>query len=274
MLISGNCSAISRAVHELLEQEKGRGCPALSLVCSGTRILGATRGSMHRFGWAVAGLLMLLPLEAAAQTSPAPTAQPLLVNLRAQASALDAIIAIGLATHAPIGILPGQDTTALCKTRYTFNLTDMDATTALLAVAQRMQYSWYEQDGVMILRAPDLTPRQTELIERRIDFPAQSNEVTAVLRSHLAISLWLIDRDVEGYGASIGHAANDVRLSLPALKNVTAPEVANRVITTGSGGIWLSDMVPDRTDEINGYDIDIEMYQDKHLPDAFSYCRW
>jgi hypothetical protein len=123
---------------------------------------------MHRFGWAVASLLALLSLEAViAQSAPAPNAQPSQVNFRAKTSALDAIIAIGLASHAPIGILPGLDTTALCKTQYVFNLTDMDARAALLSVARQMPSSLYDEEGVLILRAPDLTLRQTELLDHR-----------------------------------------------------------------------------------------------------------
>jgi hypothetical protein len=161
--------------------------------------------------------------EASAQTSAGSDPQPGQVTFRAEARALDAIVAIGLATHEPIGILPGQDTAALCKTRYQFNLTDMDARSALLTVAQQMQYSWYEEDGVQVLRAPDLTPRQRELIERRIpEFPAQEQQVTALLSANLGIALWAIEHPNQGYGGSIGYGTNDARLSLPQLKDVTA----------------------------------------------------
>lgn len=230
---------------------------------------------MRLSGWAIASVLVLSTGTLRAQTSAGSDPQPGQVTFRAEARALDAIIAIGLATHAPIGLLPGQDTTALCKTRYRFNLTDMDATTALLTVAQQMQYSWYEEDGVMILRAPDLTPRQTELIERRIpEFPAQERQVTALLSANLGIALWVIDHPNQGYGGSIGHGTNDVRLSLPQLKDVTALQVANRVVTMGSGGIWMSGIRPQATDDINGYDILLGLYQDAHPLKNFLACTW
>jgi hypothetical protein len=231
---------------------------------------------MHRFGWAVAGLLVLLSLEAAvAQTSPGPTAQPSQVTFRAKASALDAIIAIGLAAHAPIGILPGQDTTALCKTRYESDLTDLDASSALLSVAHQMQYSWYEEDGVMILRAPDLTPRQAELLDHRFaNYPAQSKRTVHLLTARLAEWLWSSQHPDQGYGGSILDTPGAPRIDLPDLNDVTPSQIANRIVTQGSGGMWISQIRPHAADEINEYDIILELYRDPDQLKGEIACAW
>jgi hypothetical protein len=231
---------------------------------------------MHRFGWAVASLLALLSLEAViAQSAPAPNAQPSQVNFRAKTSALDAIIAIGLATHSPIGILPGQDTTALCKTRYEFDLTDLDASSALLSVAHQMQYSWYEEDGVMILRAPDLTPRQAELLDHRFaNYPAQSKRTVHLLTARLAEWLWSSQHPDQGYGGSILDRPGAPEITLQELKDVTPSQIANRIVTNGSRGMWISQIRPNAADEMTDYQIILELYRDPNQLQPEISCAW
>jgi len=231
---------------------------------------------MRCFGWGISSLLLLLPMNVAgAQTSPGQQAPSVQVNFRSKTSALDAIIAIGLAAHAPIGILPGKDTTALCKTQYWFDLSGVDAQAALESVAQKIQYSLSEEDGVLVLRAPDLTSRQIELVNRRLpEFPGQVQQVTALVSANLATALWATDHPNQGFGGSILHGTDDVRISLLQSNNVTALEVADSVVVKGSGGIWASRIRPLQSDEINDYGILLELYQDQHPLKNSLACTW
>ena len=77
------------------------------------------------------------------------------VDYTDRVNALEAIVAVGLQTKTPIGIIPGRDTTSICRSQYPFDLRDLDAASALLDIARRTQYSLTEENGVFLITAPD-----------------------------------------------------------------------------------------------------------------------
>src|ERR1700677_3067121 len=83
----------------------------------------------------------------------------------AKATAFDAIRAIGFQTRIPIGVVLGRDPDALSKMSRRFDLADVEAKSALLSAIEGTGYSIEEKDGVMVLVAGDLAPRQSELLD-------------------------------------------------------------------------------------------------------------
>lgn len=188
------------------------------------------------------------------------------VSFHQKTTALKALVAIGLATHTSIGVIPGQDTRSLCSQPFNFNLTDMDAQTALTSVARQIQYSMYEEDGVTILRATDLTARQEELLKFQFtEYPAQTKTTIYQAPARIAEGLWSSQHPGQGYGASIFGRSDAVTVDVPALKSVTAIAVANQFIIQGAGGMWISQIRPNAGEAINDYDFGMGLYQQPQM---------
>ena len=106
---------------------------------------------------------MWSPQAAPATGQPAPA----LVNLSMRATPLELVEEVGLQTRVPIGIIPGQDANALCKSKSTFVFLGDDPRDALDAIAQQAHFTLSQADGVFLLTAPDVTAHQRDVLNHR-----------------------------------------------------------------------------------------------------------
>jgi hypothetical protein len=198
------------------------------------------------------------------------------VNYVGRVTALDAIVAVGLQTHTPIGIVPGRDTKSLCRSQYPFDLGGMDVSAALLDIAHRAQYSLAEENGVFIITASDTTPRQLEVLGHRFkEFKPGTEQTMHMLTFQLSGWLWAEVAHGEGYGGSILDNPAAPKISLPpVLENITTQEIADRVITNGKGGMWISKINPDSAKELDDFSIEFESYGDADQLKREILCRW
>ena len=201
-----------------------------------------------------------------APSAPATPPAPVLVNLSVKATALETLGDIGLQTKVPIGIIPGKDAGALCRTKTTFVFLGEDPRTALDAIAQQLHFTLNQEDGVFLLTAPDVTPHQRDVLEHRFSiYRSGRKSMVQLISVQLSEALWsAFGRPTDaGYGGSIYHSVDAPKISLPpVLRNVTAQDIATLVVKSPPGGIYLSHVNPSRMDTPDDLKIQIESYGD------------
>jgi hypothetical protein len=196
---------------------------------------------------------------------PAPPA-PSLVNLTLRAAPLEILREIGFQTRVPIGIIPGQDPGALCRTKKTYVFLGEDPRGALDAMAQELHYTLNEEDGVFLLAAPDVTPHQRDVLDHRFRvYRHGGKSILQVVSLQLKEALWVAFTNPAsfGYGGSIHHSVDAPKISLPpVLRNVTTQEIAGLVVKAGPRGIYLSRIQPSRMASPGDLTIQISSYGD------------
>ena len=217
------------------------------------------------------------PQTAAPPVAPAPA--PALVNLSERATALAALGEIGLQTRVPIGIIPGEDAGALCRTKTTFVFLGEDPRSALDAMAQQLHYTLNQEDGVYLLSAPDVTQHQRDVLDHNfLVYRTGGKSMVQTISTRLSEALWVdlvktVKSASNGHGGSVyhsvdghsaaAHAVDGPKISLPpVLHNVTAQEIAGLVVTSGPGGMYLSRVHPSRMASAEDLKIQISSYGD------------
>jgi hypothetical protein len=208
---------------------------------------------------------------------PPPRPAPTLVNLSVRATALETLGEIGLQTRVPIGIIPGKDPGALCRTKTTFVFLGEDPLNALDAIAQQLHYTLNQEDGVFLLAAPDVTPHQRDVLEHRFRvYRTGRKSIVQMISMHLSQALWsAFTKPVPvSYGGSTYHSVDAPKISLPPLlHNVTAQEIAGLVVKAGPQGIYLSRIQPSRVASPNDLMIQISSYGDPNQLKLDMSCR-
>jgi hypothetical protein len=160
------------------------------------------------------------------------------------ATLLETITAVGLQTHVPIGVVLGGKDDVLCKTRRSFSFKDTPPRSALEQAASLVNYSVEERNGVLLLTAPDVTAHQRQWLTHRFErFPAEARTMH-LLSADLSGWLWSEVDHGGSWGTSIGDSAQAYKIDLPLLENMTTEEIADRVVTTGPGGMWILHATP------------------------------
>ena len=157
-----------------------------------------------------------------------------------EATPLDLIRATAFQTRIPIGVAMGRDGGVLEEAKRSFDLQNVDARSALLDAVRDTDYTIGEDNGVLVLMAGDMTARQRDLLTHVYsDFKSESYGTMVELG--VGLTMWMraaIDPQL-GFGASIYHATNDERFTLEAIPWATTEEIANRIVSLGSKGMWI-----------------------------------
>ncbi|MFZ0662570.1 MAG: hypothetical protein WAM66_07760 [Acidobacteriaceae bacterium] len=157
-----------------------------------------------------------------------------------RATPMDLIRAVGRQTRIPIGIVLGQHPDILSRSGRPYDLEKVDARSALQMAIRDTGYTLDEESGVMVLIAGDLTARQQDLLTYPYsDFGPVSNQTMVELGAMLT-GWMLADVDyANGYVGSILGSTNDERFSLRPISNATTEQIANRIVSLGSKGMWI-----------------------------------
>jgi hypothetical protein len=178
----------------------------------------------------------------------------------AHATPLDLIRAAGRQTRIPIGLVLGLDPGILEKPQRFYDLEGVTAQNALTEAIRDTGYSLREEDEVLLLIAGDLTPRQKSLLYLQYaNFQASGSMV--VMAANLTGWMWAATRPISGYGGSILGSTNDERLMLEEMRSATTEEIANKIVSQGSKGMWILRMAPNDTHNPSDDQIEVEPYQ-------------
>jgi hypothetical protein len=184
-----------------------------------------------------------------------------------RATPLDVVRSVGRQTRIPIGVVLGQDHRALSKSSRSFDLEKVDAKLALLTAIQGTGYSLKEENHVMVLVAGDLTPRQRSLLAYSFSgVSPESNQTMVELGIHLTALMRAVTEPQRGFGSSISLSANEERFTLEGTSAATTEEIADRIVSLGSKGMWIFRADASSTTRPSTDEVAIEPYQ--HYPDG------
>ena len=230
-----------------------------------------------RLGVALFCLLASAAPPDAHKDHPTEPPAPVLVNLSMRATPLELIEEIGLQTRVPIGIIPGQDANALCRSKSTFVFLGDDPRDALDAIAQQVHFTLNQEDGVFVLAAPDVTPHQRDVLDHRFPMYRSGRKSTMQLISaQLSEALWVAftKPTAVSYSGRRHHAAGASKASPhPVLRNVTTQDIAALVVKPAPSGIYLSRINPSRVDSSDDLKIQFESYGDPSQLKLDMSCR-
>ena len=202
---------------------------------------------------------------------PTPPPTPALVNLSVRATPLETLEQIGLQTRVPIGIIPGKDPGALCRTKTTIVLLGEDPRNALDAIAQQLHYTLNQEDGVFLLAAPDVTPHQRDVLDHRFRvYRTGRKPIVQMISVNLREALWVAfgKPAPAGHAGSVhhsvdAHSVDAPKIALPrVLRDVTAQDIAGLVVKAGPHGIYLSRIQPSRIASPDDLTIQMSSYGD------------
>jgi hypothetical protein len=162
------------------------------------------------------------------------------VNFRSSdARPIDAIVAIALQTHASIGIAFGEHQQLLCEAGRPFNINGESTGESLNDSVKGTGYSVINEQGVFVVKAPDLTPGQLQLLGHRFDtFSVQRDTTMAGMGAQLTGSLWLATGLTSGVGGSTLYSLSAQKYRLDDVGPATTEEIANRIVSLPSKGLW------------------------------------
>jgi len=179
-----------------------------------------------------------------------------------RATPLDVVRSVGRQTRIPIGIVLGEDPRALSKSSRAFDLENVDAKLALLTAIQGTGYSLKEENHVMVLVAGDLTLRQTSLLAYSFSgFNPEPDQTMVGLGVYLTELMRAAADPRRGFGASISVSSNEERFTLEGTPAASTEEIADRIASLGSKGMWIFGADASATSRASTDEVVIEPYQ-------------
>jgi hypothetical protein len=146
------------------------------------------------------------------------------------------------------------------KPQRSYGLEGVTAQSALTKAIRDTGYSLREEDGVLVLIAGDLTPRQANFLYLHYaNF--QSSGTIAEMVANLTGWMWTATHPVSGYGGSILGSTNDERFTLEEMQSATTEEIANKIVSQGSKGMWILRTAPNDTHNPSDDRVEVEPYQ-------------
>ena len=178
-----------------------------------------------------------------------------------EATSLELIEATGRQTRIEIGIVLGADNTVLSKTKRSYVLFKTDAESALQLAVAGTGYTVAKSQYGFLLTAGDLTPRQEQVLTHNFDGFLGARNSMVVLGSNLTMLMESELHPVTGFLGSIAGSTNDEQLTLGPQGPSTIQELADRIDSLGSKGIWTLNLdAMQRTQDWSDW-IRIEPYQ-------------
>lgn len=180
----------------------------------------------------------------------------------AQASAMELIRAIGYQTRVPIGIVLGRDLDALSRTRRVYDSDGVDVVSALRRAVEGSGYQIREVGSVLVLIAGDETPRQRDLLSHRYS-NFKSNAAETMVSLGMDLTMWMrafVDPKL-GFAMDLLSSTNDERFTLHWPGVASTEEIANRIASQGSRGLWILSVTPSALSQGSTDEIVMEPYQ-------------
>jgi hypothetical protein len=183
------------------------------------------------------------------------------------ATPLDLVHAIGRQTRHPIGIVVGRDAKALSRTARRYDVQKVDGWSALQIAVEGTGYSLQPEHGVWELIAGDLTPRQSGVLLLRLtDFRSGPNATMVFLGVQLVMWIGAALHPESGYAGSILGSTNDEVFTIAPIASTTVEELADRIVSMGSKGMWILRLGSDDPSAPGDDAIEIDPYQ--HYPNC------
>jgi hypothetical protein len=194
-----------------------------------------------------------------------PVDSPLVTFVGKDASSLEAIVSVGIQSRSPIGIIFGKQRDILCAPRHPIEIKQSTSFKAVETAVENTGYRVKEEGGVIVIAAPDLTAEQKRLLTFRYsDFPELNNTTMAYLGAQLTGWMRMEAEHVPGYMSNTLSSTNAERVSLKSAQNASTEEIANRIVSLGSKGVWTfrATTFPSPDSSAVGATIEVFSYED------------
>jgi hypothetical protein len=157
-----------------------------------------------------------------------------------QAFALDALTAIILQAHVPIGIEFGDSENRLCGEMRAYSITNENPAEAIDKVLANTGYSIRRKDGVSLLVSPDLSGREQSLLNHiYASFPADSGSTMFGLGVQLTGWMQIEAEHAHSFAAATSRSTTSEKISIGTLTSVSTEQIANRIVLHGQKGVWM-----------------------------------
>lgn len=159
----------------------------------------------------------------------------------ANATPLQAIVAIGIQTKQPIGIEFGENPQRLCELHRSFDIKEDSADGALKKAISDTGYAVRAEDGVLLVVPPDLANWQLSMLTHEYRGFTGGARPTTMAGLAAILTGWMQAEvgHVQGFGGSILHSTTAEELRLRAIPGASTEEIANQIVSLGSKGIWI-----------------------------------
>jgi hypothetical protein len=154
-----------------------------------------------------------------------------------------AAINIALADRIPLGVIFGSGQ-SMCEKEIEYDFTKMTRLDALRMVVKDTGYTIVLRDNVYNLVAPDITERERKAMTFRFKWFRAPSTTMADLGMRLNGYISTSIEGAKGFATSSLGSTDDEIISFNELQNVTSLQVANRIVTSGSRGVWLMHTTP------------------------------
>lgn len=195
------------------------------------------------------------------------------VNVATSGTAMMMITAVGRQTRIPIGIVLGRDYASLCRVSGSFDFSNSSALDALGKVADLAHYVITEENGTVLLIAPDILPWQEDVLDHRfMDAPGFRNSTMANMGMQLTGWIQMDIARVPTYAYSLASSPDDLRLTLPPMDSPSTREIAEHIVSLDGGGIWMMKPLVENPKGAKDVVITIMSYRDRPDTSAVMGC--
>ena len=121
-----------------------------------------------------------------------------------------------------------------------FDIRDKTPAEALIAIGASVGYELKEEQGVLILIAPDLESWQSTVLDYRFSsFPGASNTIMKLLATRLTVAIRMeIGKATSAAGSTL-YNPDSHRVSLDDASNISTEEMANQIVNLDKKGLWI-----------------------------------
>lgn len=176
---------------------------------------------------------------------------------------MNAVSAIALQSHAPIGIVIGEQQNKLCQTPVPFDIRDMTVKNALAKIGAASEYSLRDENGVLVLVASDLTRWQEAVLKHRFEAIGGDPKVTmSVMATRLTGWIRMAMGNVTTFAGATLYSPDSQEINMPALRDVSVEEVADFIVTRGDKGMWVLHGATENPTSPAELTVDIYSYHD------------
>lgn len=181
-----------------------------------------------------------------AQTAPAPKAasyQDLPVSLSgSKMTPLQGILRIAAQNRIPVGIVVGMHP-LLCGSREDFNIREAGAWDAFEEVVAGTGYEVTFEDNVFVIRAPDTTAHELDLLDHQFDrFGTQRNTIRGA--GEWLAGYILVAEGAGGMGGENMFSPDEPTFTV-SMEGATTEQIANRIVSSGGRGVWVFRPTPE-----------------------------
>jgi hypothetical protein len=191
------------------------------------------------------GIVGVLAAPLGAQTAPAPSAstQNLPVSLNAsKITPLRGILRIAAEYRIPVGIVVGTHP-LLCGSRKDFNIREAGVWDVFEEVVARTGYEVTFEDGVFVIRAPDTTAHELELLDHQFERFRATKDTISGAGGWLAGYILTVE-GASGFGGDNLFSPGEPTFTID-MQSVTTEQIANRIVTSGGKGVWVFRPTPE-----------------------------